>query len=468
MVKIEKTGKPGLMISCRPFAADAGSAAASEGMPDLRGVTLSAATTANRPTDELKRVARSAAPEVVGALTGTAPAMEKTELFRSRSADELSFSGRDVIAAMEGMEKYFLANRCSDGFPLVPPTREAVGEMIRAADLPPDHVVGIVDPKRGVATVEKVAVNAVMAGCRPAYFPMLLTIVQALTDPAFDLYGVQCTGGLTAPMVVVSGPIIQELNLNFSYSTAGPGWKANSTIGRAMRLILINLGHGWPGLNDMKDVGNPAKFGIVIAENEIQNPPGWSTLREREGYGKEVSTVSVYACQSFRQIHDSQKYMPTRKPLPIVDPLIARLMGSALNSTAEQWGEEMLVVLSPVMANILAGQGYTPETVSRELYEKGRIRRDLFGPRPLGSFAVSSGIPSWIEDLPDDGMVPVVPNPEDIKIVVSGGRGPGTGFLVDRWGFGNSHFVTKEIRLPSVWEDLVEGLNGWKTPIEVK
>jgi hypothetical protein len=90
--------------------------------------------------------------------------------------------------------------------------------------------------------------------------------VQALTDPAFDLYGVQCTGGLTAPLIVVSGPIIKDLNINFSYSTAGPGWRANSTIGRAMRLMLINLGQAWPGVNDMKDVGNPAKFGIVIAD----------------------------------------------------------------------------------------------------------------------------------------------------------------------------------------------------------
>jgi len=219
----------------------------------------------------------------------------------------------------------------------------------------------------------------------------------------------------------------------------------------------------------MKDVGNPAKFGIVIAENEVQNPPNWPTLREREGFSKKVSTVSVYASQSYRQIHDSQKYLATsKKPEPIVDPMIARHLGTSLTASAEQWGEEILLVLGPVMANILANQGYTPEGIARELYEKGRTRRDTFGPRPLGAYALLSGIPKWIDHLPDDGLVPVVPSPEYIKIIVSGGRGPGTGLFVDRWGFGNSRFVTKEVNIPPNWAELVKGLSGWETPIEVK
>lgn len=468
---MERMGKPSVMIDTKPFFSDSKSAAAAVGLPDLRIVALPVATTANRPEEELKRVAREVLQEVIDGLTKKSASAETTkpEPFKPKPARELSFTGRDYIEAMAAMEKYFLANRWSDGFPLIPPTREAVEEMIGATGLPGDHIVGIVDPKKGVATVERIAINAVMAGCRPAYMPVLVAIVEALTDPAFDLYGVQCTGGLTAPLVIVSGPIVKELNLNFSYSTAGPGWKSNSTIGRATRLILINIGQAWPGINDMKDVGNPAKFGIVIAENEVQNPPNWPTLREREGFKKEASTVSVYASQSFRQIHDSQKYLASsKKPEPIVDPMIARLMSTSLNATAEQWGEEILLVMGPVMANILAGHGYTPETIAQELYEKGRIRRDIFGPRPLGAYAVGSGIPKWIDYLPDDGMVPVVPRPEDIKIVVSGGRGPGTGFLVDRWGFGNSHFVTKQVKLPPHWKDLLKELDEWQTPIEVK
>ena len=121
--------------------------------------------------------------------------------------------------------------------------------------------MGIVQPQRGIATVERIAINAAMAGARPAYMPLLVAAVQAIADPEFDLFGVQCTGGLAAPLMIVSGPIVNDLNINFSYSTAGPGWRANSTIGRALRLILINIGQAWPGINDMKDVGNPAQFG---------------------------------------------------------------------------------------------------------------------------------------------------------------------------------------------------------------
>jgi hypothetical protein len=353
------------------------------------------------------------------------------------------------------MEKFFLTNRWSDGFPVVPPTKDAVEMMLKGTDRSPDDIVGIVDPNNGVASVEKIAVNAVMAGARPAYMPVIVATVEALIDPAFDLYGVQCTGGLPAPLLIVSGPIVKDLSINFSYSTAGPGWRANSTIGRSMRLILINIGQSWPGVDDMKDVGNPAKFGILIAENEKQTPLGWPTLREQEGFSKKVSTVSVYASQSYRQIG-----YPLER--------LIKQMKTALNAQAKQWGEEMVVVFSPTNAEQLALEGYTPASIKKELFEKGRILRKDFGPRPLGKIAVANGIPKWIDDLPDDGLVPVVPRPDDIKVFVAGGRGPGSGFIIDRWGVGQSHFVTKEIKLPPNWKELLKELKGWKTPIVVK
>jgi hypothetical protein len=461
-----------VFIVASPFRADSKSAALGIGFPDLPIVALSTATTAGKPAEELVPVAREIRQAVIDALikepltrtvTG-APRPPKAE-----PAKAITFSGKTAKEAEENMEKYFLANKWSDGLPMVPATPEAVEEMLQGTDLPRDYTVGIVDPKHGIASVEKIAINAVMAGARPAYMPVIIAAVQALTDPDFDLYGVQATTGLTAPLVIVSGPIINDININYSFSTAGPGWRANSTIGRATRLVLINLGQAWPGINDMKDEGNPAKFGIVMAENDRQTPPGWATMREREGFSMQASTVSVYASQSYRQIHDSQKYLAaSKKPEPIVDPMLARSMSTSLNATAEQWGEEILIAFSPVMAENLKRFGYTPEKIQKELYEKGRIRRDLFGPRPLGSYALTSGIPQWIDDLPDDALVPVVPKAEDIKIMVSGGGGSGVSFLIDRWGFGNSHYVTKEIKLPKNWKKLVKDLSGWETPIEVK
>jgi len=416
-------------------------------------------------------VAKLARQEIIDGLTKE-PAKKvvtKAQPLKAKSAAVLKFRGKTANEAAEKMEKHFLANKWSDGLPLVPPTPEAVNAMLKGTDLPRDYVVGVVDPKHGVGTVEKIAINAVMAGARPAYMPVIIAAVQALTDPRFDLYGVQVTTGQNAPLVIVSGPIIDELNINYSFSTIGPGWRANSTIGRATRLVLINIGQAWPGINDMKDLGNPAKFGIVMAENERKTPQGWATLREREGFSRQASTVSVYASQSYRQIHDSQKYLASsKKPERIVDPMIARLMSNALNSTAEQWGEEIVIAFSPVMADNLKKFGYDVEKIQKELYEKGRIPRGLFGPRPLGTYAFTSGIPKWIDDLPDDALVPVVPKPEDIKIIVAGGPGSGVSFMIDSWGFGNSHFVTKEIKVPKNWNSLLKDLGGWETPIDVK
>jgi len=454
-----------------PFLDDSRNAAIGAGYPDLPIIALSTATTAGKSAEDLLPVAKQVRQTVIDALTQEPKNKAVTEAkpVQAKSAAVLTFTGKTADEAAEKMEKHFLANRWSDGLPMVPPTPEAVEAMLKGTDLSRDHVVGTVDPKHGIATVEKIAINAVMAGARPAYMPVIIAAVEALADPAFDLYGVQVTTGLNAPLVIVSGPIIDALNINFSFSTIGPGWRANSTIGRATRFALINLGQAWPGINDMKDLGNPAKFGIVMAENDRQTPPGWQTMREREGFGKGASTVSVYAAQSFRQIHDSQKYLAaSKKPEPVVDPMIARLMSTSLNATAEQWGEEIVIAFSPTMAENLKKFGYDPAKIQKELFEKGKIPRGLFGPRPLGSFAVTSGIPKWIDDLPDDALVPVVPKPEDIKIMVAGGKGGGVSYLIDRWGFGNSRYVTKEIKVPKNWDALLADLKGWETPITVK
>jgi len=441
------------------------------GFPDMPIIALTLATTANKGADDLLPAAREVRQKIINGLTKEPEkrTVTKAKPVKATSASVLNFTGRNFNEAQEKMEKHFLANKWSDGLPMVPPTPEAVNEMLKGTDLPRDHVVGIVDPKHGLATVEKIAINAVMAGARPAYMPVIIAIVEAFSDPEFDLYGVQVTTGLNAPLVIVSGPVINELNINYSFSTIGPGWRANSTIGRASRLALINLGQAWPGINDMKDLGNPAKFGIVMAENEKQTPAGWGTMREREGFSQQQSTVSIYAAQSFRQFHDSQKYLAaSKKPEKIVDPMLARLMSNALTSTAEQWGEELVITFSPTMAENLNKMGYNPAKIQKELYEKGRVPRGIFGPRPLGTFAVTSGIPKWIDDLPDDGLVPVVPKPEDIKIMVAGGKGGGVSYLIDRWGFGNSKYVTKEVKLPKNWKSLLDDLHGWETPIVVK
>jgi hypothetical protein len=196
------------------------------------------------------------ADDVIHALTET-PVINAEEPVK----DELIFSGTTYARATGSMEKYFLNHGWGDGLPIIPPTREAVDEMLEGTDLSPDHSIGQVEPGGGDATIEKIAINAVMAGCLPQHLPVVIAAVEAIIDPAFDLREVQCTSCNMAPLLIVSGQnLIDDLNINNSFSTLGPGFRANSTIGRAVRLIMINLGHTWPGINDMKSLGSPFKF----------------------------------------------------------------------------------------------------------------------------------------------------------------------------------------------------------------
>ncbi len=459
------------MLDTISFVSDSHASAMAVGLPDLPVVALSSPTAAGKSEEDLRRMALEVRDPLINALTKMpeSPIANKVEKREPARAEELVFKGTSYDEAVDNMEKFFLANRMSDGNTLVPPTRERVEAMIKASGLPADRQLGIMDPRKGMATVERLAISAVMAGCRPAYMPVLVAIAEAFCDPDFDMHGVMVTTGLNAPLIVVSGPIVDELNFNFSYSTMGPGWKANSSIGRAARLFMINIAQAWPGLNDMKDVGNPAKFGVVIAENERQTPKGWGTWRERLGFSKEDSIISVYASQSYRQVHDSQKYLVPTKPYKnIVDPLISKVLSNSLNSTVEQWGEDVIIDFSPVMASNLAKMGYTPEKIQKEVWELARIPRHEFGPRPLGSMGMASGVPQWIDEASDDTMIPVVPSPEDIRILVAGGTGGGASMVIDRWGFGNSKIVSKKIARPAMWEELVKELDGWKTPIIIK
>jgi hypothetical protein len=203
--------------------------------------------------------------------------------------------------AYEGMEKSFLKHGWSDGLPIVPPTREAVNRMLEGTELSPEHLIAVFPPGQGKATVEKIAVNAVMAGCLPQYMPLILAAVDAIIDPAFDLVGVQSTSGQLAPLLIVSGQkLIEKLNINDSYCTLGPGWRANSSIGRALKLIMMNIGHTWPGINDMKAFGNPFRYVTLIGENEAAYSGAWEPLRVTEGYSKDQPTLSVMPAMSWQ------------------------------------------------------------------------------------------------------------------------------------------------------------------------
>jgi hypothetical protein len=410
----------------------------------------------------LKKAGKEAAQLAIVGLT-------RERVFQGETADlpeTFSFKGKDYDEALEEMEKYFLKEGTSDGFPLKPPTKRAVAKMLEGTDLNPRHLVGVVGNGKGLATVEKIAINAVMAGCLPQYMPVIVAAVEAITDPRYDLYRVQSTTGPAAPFLIVSGPkLIKDLNINDGFATLGPGWQANSTIGRAIRLILINIGYGWPGKTDMKSLGPFAKFTTLMAENEEEYKGAWEPLRIVEGFRKDQATVSVMTVNSLRSISGSSVESYVKE--------IARAMKGAYNAEARTWGEENLILLNPAAFDVFREAKLSRAEVQRKLHQAGRVSCSQFAqyrgaPIPLKDLPKIAQIPEEIVSKCRESMensVAVVPRPEDLKIIVAGGRTGGSAYFVDTWGFGKSFFTTKEIKLPPHWDQLLRKYNGWSTPV---
>src|SRR5512134_2418225 len=190
----------------------------------------------------------------------------------------------------------------TDGLPIVPSTPPRVEAVLRLADREPREVVAVLPPRQGEATVEKLAINAVMAGCRPEYFPVLLAAVEAVSQPPFNLDAVQATTHPVTPLLIVNGPIAKEIGLNGSYNAFGQGFRANMTIGRALRLVLMNVGGGLLGSGDRSTQGNPAKIAYCVAENEAASP--WEPLHVEAGFDRATSTVTAVPCEGPHNIQD--------------------------------------------------------------------------------------------------------------------------------------------------------------------
>ncbi|HET7340442.1 MAG TPA: TlpA family protein disulfide reductase, partial [Methylomirabilota bacterium] len=180
-----------------------------------------------------------------------------------------------TVSAADAIEELY-ARGVTDGLPVVPPTRERVSRALQACGRAADELIAEVPPNYGRATVEKIAINAVMAGCRPEYLPVVIAAVEAACDERFDLHGVSATTNSTAQLIVVNGPVRGRLDVNCGANLFGPGWRANATIGRALRLVCVNLGGARPGVVSMSTFAHPGRYTYCIGEWEEQSP--WESL----------------------------------------------------------------------------------------------------------------------------------------------------------------------------------------------
>ena len=459
-VAIEKLGKPVAYAVTRPFETNARFVAGREGLPDISLVVVPLEALPH-PSEIEKLNFNKFADDVIHALTETPPVKSEDPI-----KNDLSFSGPTYAKAMSNMEKYFLQHGWGDGLPLIPPTREAIDEMLEGTELHPDHSIGLVEPGGGEATIEKIAVNAVMAGCQPQHLPVVIAAVEAIVDPRFNLREVQCTSCNMSPLLIVSGRnIIEDLNINNSFGTLGPGWRANSTIGRAVRLIMINLGHVWPGVNDMKTLGSPFKSIPLMAENEAAYKGAWEPLHVSEGYSIDQPTISVMPAMSW-QPDIVQPEPPTVKR--IVD-YISKQAVVKHDRLVGNWGMDNLVLLCASTFDCIRREGFSRIEFQKALIDAIHI--------PVSEFLNGMDVDDikFFGRLPDDliakcrsgpdALMPLLAGPENIKICVSGGAGPFGIAYTGTFGYGAAHFVTKPITLPTNWKEILWKNNGWESPL---
>lgn len=312
--------------------------------------------------------------------------------------------------AYTAINRHYQARGWTDGLPIVPPTGDAVAEFLRWTDRAPREVVAVLPPRQGEATVERLAVNAVMAGCRPEYMPVLLAAVEALADPAFNLDSIQATTHPVAPLLIVNGPIARELEINAGYNAFGQGFAANLTIGRAVRLLLMNVGGGSPGTGDRATQGSPAKIAYCVAENEAASP--WEPLHVEAGLPAEASTVTVIGGEGPHNIQDHHSHTA----LGVLRNVVGAMAQAGSNNVIG--GGWPLLCLGPEHAATIARDGFTKRQVKAYVFEHARCRLGDLGEEYRRFQVVSRGVP----DDPDTRLA-IAEAPEAITVIVVGGAG---------------------------------------------
>jgi hypothetical protein len=354
----------------------------------------------------------------------------------------------DSADAMLDWMEAALERGWSDGLPVVPPTMSRVEAMLAAVERDPQEVLGPVPPRLGVATTETVAIQAVMAGCKPEYFPVVLAAVEAMLDEGFNLNGIQATTHNVSPLCIVSGPIVQKIGMNVGTNLFGGGSRANGTIGRAIRLVLWNLGAGYGESGDKSVMGSPAKWTYCIGERQDVNP--WDSFHEAHGFSREQSCVTMFGCEAPHHI------MAAGQTVADALRVIAGGIASRGNNNISVGGET-LVVLSPNILERLTAEHWTKQDVRMFLWDNARVPaaevHAMVGPslsaRGGGDPSRGGGRwPAWVlaQEHEPGALLPVIRFPHNLHILTAGGAAGPFCAVCPGWGFVGGGAVTRAIR----------------------
>ena len=316
----------------------------------------------------------------------------------------------------------------TDGLPVIPPTPERVHAMLDAVRLAPQHEVVYIAHRAVAITAEKVAINAVLAGCTPAYMPVVLTAIEAIGDPAWGYHGPGTSTGGAAVLIVVNGPIAQELDINAGDNLFGPGWRANATIGRAVRLVMRNVCGSRPGTLDRGTLGHPGKLSYVIAENEAESP--WPPLHVERGFSPTQSAVTVMAAEAPHQFYNQLSNTAEGILTTLCDDM--RISGNVVGQP------QYLVILAGEHMRTIASDGWT----------KTQIRQFVFDhtQNSLAHLKRTQRLSGRVTPEDETRLRPLIESPEDVFIVAAGGRAGAFSAYIPGWGSKrSSQAVTKEV-----------------------
>ena len=336
---------------------------------------------------------------------------------------------QEVADALAGIERAF-ALGWTDGLPVVPATREAVDAFLATVTLPGEAVIARMATRNRSCTVEQAAINALMAGCEPRYFPVVVTALMAMDQEPFNFYGSSASTGGAAQFVVVNGPVRRTIGMNAEGNIYGPGNRANATIGRALRLITINVFGMQPGVTDRSTQGHPGKYAFCIAEDEEASP--WEPWHVEQGFPPDTSTVTVFAAEG---PHNIQNHLSS------TGEGILYCIADQMASLGPFSEGQSAVVVAPEHAQILARDGWTKPRIREYLYQHAR--------RTVADLKRGGKLAGPVEPGDESRWMHRGHGPDDILLVVAGGDAGGHSAFIPSWSRGrNSLYQIKRIRVP--------------------
>lgn len=319
--------------------------------------------------------------------------------------------------SFESINQFFLENDLTDGLPIIPPTKDRVQLMTeyvyKTLGWSAKDEIGKVAPKNGIATIENIAANAVMAGCRPEYMPIIIACVKGISEPKFNLDALQTSTHNTSVLPIVNGPIVNSINLNYGYNFTGSSWQSTACIGRALRLIMSNIG-GTPGSINIHTQGHIARYEHCIAENEQENP--WEPLHVEKGFSVDSNVVTLIPACPAAMIDDNGGSQTAKELLRTISSSIAYVGNRNINGQGQP-----LIILCPQHARLLALGQYSKQDVKRFIWERARVRS---GDIPRGNLvSFSKENLKFYDQIDDNYGYPIASKPEDIEVIVMGGTG---------------------------------------------